>query len=67
MDRAGPGGEFDARGNLAWVGGDPTWPGGYVQRGGDVRVTDVNSDSARRSSWAGSRLRVESGGPRVQC
>ena len=41
------GGEFDARGGtLAWVGGDPTWPGElHVQRGGDVRqVTDVNSD-----------------------
>ncbi|MEE2941133.1 MAG: S9 family peptidase [Planctomycetota bacterium] len=67
------GGEFDVRGGtLAWVGGDPTWPGElHVQRGGDVRqVTDVNSD-LRETIQLGrvEELWVESGadGQRVQC
>ncbi|MEM9378675.1 MAG: S9 family peptidase [Planctomycetota bacterium] len=44
------GGSYDVRGGtLAWVGGDPTWPGElHVERGGSARqVTDVNGDLRR--------------------
>ncbi|MEM6672518.1 MAG: S9 family peptidase [Planctomycetota bacterium] len=68
------GGEYDVRGGtLAWVGGDPEWPGElFVARAGGepVQVTDVNRDlrttirlGAVEEMWTESGddgLRVES-------